>query len=174
MPAPAASSYVSVARVAGAHGIRGALRLRPHHVPAASIAAGRQVLLRQAGQDTPHMVRRVAPHGRGQLLLELDEVSDRSAAERLRGADVLVAPEALPPLDAGEFYWHEMPGYRVETVDGIALGEITGTMHTGTTDVWIVREGARELLIPVVRDVVAAIDRDARRVLVTPLPGLLD
>jgi 16S rRNA processing protein RimM len=67
-----------------------------------------------------------------------------------------------------------MPGFRVETVDGRVVGEITDTMHTGTTDVWIVRAQAREHLIPVVRDVVVSIDRAARRVVITPITGLLD
>jgi 16S rRNA processing protein RimM len=67
-----------------------------------------------------------------------------------------------------------MPGFRVETVDGTPIGEITDTMHTGATDVWIVRSPSGEHLIPVVRDVIAAIDRTARRVVITAIPGLLD
>jgi 16S rRNA processing protein RimM len=163
-----------VARVAGAHGIRGALRVRPHQGETGSLAAGRSVTLRRGGSDTMHTITRVAPHGRGQLLVELSGLHDRTGAEALAGSDVLVPVDVLPPLDAGEFYYHEMPGFRVETVDGQPVGEITDTMHTGTTDVWVVRSPAREHLIPVVRDVVVSIDRATRRVVITPIPGLLD
>ena len=121
-----------------------------------------------------HIIRRVTAHGSGQLLLELDGLDDRTAAAALAGSDVLVPVRELPALGADEFYYHEMPGFRVETVDGTPVGEITDTMHTGATDVWIVRSPSGEHLIPVVRDVIAAIDRTARRVLITPIPGLLD
>ena len=120
-----------------------------------------------------HTIARVASHGAGQLLVELDGLHDRTAAEGLAGSDVLVPVGDLPALSAGEFYYHEMPGFRVETVDGRTIGEIVDTMHT-TTDVWVVRSATGEHLIPVVRDVVAEIDRTARRVLITPIPGLLD
>jgi 16S rRNA processing protein RimM len=163
-----------VARVAGAHGIRGALRVKPHRGRTTSLAAGRTITLRRAGVDSMHTITRVAPHGAGQLLVELDGLHDRTAAAALAGSDVLVPVRDLPELGVGEFYYHEMPGFRVETVDGRTIGEIADTMHTGTTDVWIVRSDAGEHLIPVVRDVVAAIDRTARRVLITPIPGLLD
>lgn len=121
-----------------------------------------------------YTITRVVPHGTGHLLLELAGLDDRTAAAALAGSELLVPIRDLPELDAGEFYYHEMPGFRVETVDGRTIGEIVDTMHTGTTDVWIVRSEAREHLIPVIRDVVAEIDRGARRVVITPIPGLLD
>jgi len=163
-----------VARVAGAHGIRGALRVRPHGGASTSLAAGREITLRRGGHDTMHTITRATPHGHGQLLVELDGLGDRRAAEALAGSDVLVPMDTLPAPGANEFYYHEMPGFRVETVDGRMIGEIADTVHTGATDVWIVRTPTREHMIPVVRDVVASIDRAARRVLITPIPGLLD
>ena len=167
-------ALLSVARVTGAHGIRGALRVRPHGGGTTSLAAGREITLRRGGHDTMHTITRASAHGRGQLLVDLDGVRDRGAAEALAGSDVLVPTGTLPAPGANEFYYHEIPGFRVETVDGRMIGEITDTMHTGATDVWIVRTATREHMIPVVRDVVATIDRARRRVLITPIPGLLD
>jgi 16S rRNA processing protein RimM len=160
--------------VTGAHGVRGALRVRPFHEATDALVAGRAITLRIAGRDTVATIARIASHGRGDLLVELDGLGDRTAAEHLRGADVLVPLASLPPPGPGEFYYHEMPGFSVETADGTIVGEITDTVHTGTTDVWVVRAGPREHLIPVVRDVVATIDRAGRRVVITPIPGLLD
>jgi 16S rRNA processing protein RimM len=167
-------SLLSVAHVTGAHGIRGALKVRPHGGGTTSLAAGREITLRRGGHVTVHTITRATAHGRGQLLVELDGLRERGAAETLAGSDVLVPTETLPAPGADEFYYHEMPGFLVETVDGRTIGEIADTMHTGTTDVWIVRTATREHMIPVVRDVVAHIDRVRRRVLITPIPGLLD
>ena len=55
-----------------------------------------------------------------------------------------------------------------------ALGTIASTFSTGTNDVWVVRGPDREHLIPVIADVVRTIDASARRVVIEPLPGLLD
>ena len=48
------------------------------------------------------------------------------------------------------------------------------TFSTGVNDVWVVEGGERERLIPVIADVVRAIDRPARRIVIEPIPGLLD
>ena len=60
------------------------------------------------------------------------------------------------------------------TTDGRALGTIAETFSTGLNDVWIVRDGPREHLIPIIADVVREIDHDGRRVVIEPMPGLLD
>jgi 16S rRNA processing protein RimM len=119
-------------------------------------------------------VRAAGAHGRGFVLLELDGVGDRTAAEALRGARLLVRAEDLPPAAPDEFYWHEVVGCRVETTAGRALGIVEEVLATGLNDVWVVRDGEREHLIPVIADVVRSIDTGARRIVIEPLPGLLD
>lgn len=168
-----AEPTVAVGEVVGVHGLRGLLRVRPYPPPAPSIAAGRELLLEQGGVARRVRLSGATAHG-GVLLVGIDGVHDRTAAEALRGARVLVPLAELPPAGPDEFYWHEMIGYVVETVAGERLGTIAGTMDTGLNDVWIVRDGDREHLLPVIADVVRAIDRQGRRVVVDPLPGLLD
>jgi 16S rRNA processing protein RimM len=150
------------------------LRFRPYQLPAPSVAPDRTVYVETGGAHRPYRVLSAAPHGRGLLLLALDGVTDRTAAEALARARVLVPADALPPPDADEFYWREIVGFRVETTDGTPLGEIVDVFHTGTNDVWTVDGGPREYLIPVIHDVVREIDRDRRRVVIHPMPGLLD
>src|SRR5207244_2836966 len=80
------------------------------------------------------------------------------------GARLLVPAEALPPAAEDEFYWHEVVGFQVETTAGEPLGRIVDVFHTGTSDVWTVRgENKREVMIPVIQDVVRVLDRSARR-----------
>src|SRR5213080_206622 len=86
-----------------------------------------------------------------------------------------------PSLVPGRRVWiaqagacREVVGFRVETTGGESLGAVAETFPTGLNDVWVVRGGGREHLIPVVADVVRAIDRATRRIVIEPLPGLLD
>jgi len=163
-----------VGQIVSAHALRGAVRVRPYQPPAPSLRAGRTVVLDVAGTRREATIRSAAPHARGLVLVELDGVATREAAEALRGARILVRSADLPEVAADEFYWHEVRGFRVETTDGITLGEVAETLATGLNDVWSVRDGTREHLIPVIADVVETIDRAARRIVIRPLPGLLD
>ena len=165
---------VAVGEIVGAHALRGWLRLRAYQPPAPSLVPGRRVLIAQAGACRELEVRSAAPHGRGLVLLALAGVDDRRAAEALVGARVLVRTTDLPPPAEDEFYYHEVVGFRVETTGGESLGAVAETFPTGLNDVWVVRGGGREHLIPVVADVVRAIDRATRRIVIEPLPGLLD
>jgi 16S rRNA processing protein RimM len=132
------------------------------------------VLVEQGGARHEVTILSAAPHGRGLVLVALDGVSDRDAAEALVGARILVPTDDLPPPADDEFYYHEVEGFHVETTEGEALGEIAETFGTGLNDVWVVRGGRREHLIPVIADVVRAIDRVGRRVVIEPMPGLLE
>jgi 16S rRNA processing protein RimM len=170
-PQPAA---IAVGWVSAAHALLGLLRIRPYHVGGAAFVPGRRVFLEKDDVWQEARVVTAAPHGRGHLLIRLRGVEDRDAAEALRGLMVYVAPEDLPPPDADEFYYHEVIGFRVETEDGMTIGEVVETMSTGLNDVWTVRDGKREYLIPVIDDVVRSIDRAIGRIIISPMPGLLD
>ena len=85
-------------------------------------------------------------------------IEDRDAAEALRGTEILVPRQALPPAAPGEYYWIDLEGLRVVTVEGVPLGEVSHLLSTGANDVMVVR-GERERLLPFVQpDYVKAVD----------------
>jgi 16S rRNA processing protein RimM len=148
--------------------------MRAYQPPAPSLVPGVAVVLERADMRRTTRVVSAAPHARGQLLVALEGITDRTTAESLVRARVLVDAAVLPPLEEHEFYYHEIEGFRVETTDGRVLGEVAETFSTGANDVWVVRGAGKEQLIPVIADVVKTIDRDARRIVIEPMPGLLD
>ncbi len=87
----------------------------------------------------------------------------------MRGKMVLVDSAELPPLDADEYYWHEILGMRVVTEDGGNVGKIVEIFPTGSNDVYVVREGAKEALIPALKEVIVSIDKKARTMVIRHL-----
>lgn len=146
-----ATRRVVVGRIGAPVGLRGAVRVWSYTVPPEALLDYRTL---QAGSVPNGRVMQVqAGEIRGRsLVLQFAGVTDRDAAARLNGTDLAVERRQLPPLPDGEFYWADLEGLAVVTLDGQALGTVATLMETGANDVLVVRDGPRERLIPYLRD----------------------
>ncbi|MEW6440308.1 MAG: ribosome maturation factor RimM [bacterium] len=108
------------------------------------------------------------------LVLKFRECNRTEEAQGLVGAFLHVAKRDLPAAAEDEYYWHELIGLEVVTESGRSLGSIRGIFQTGSNDVYVIREGEREILIPGLREVVRRVDLTGRRMIIHPLEGLLD
>jgi 16S rRNA processing protein RimM len=111
---------------------------------------------------------------RATIRVILEGLDDPATAESLRGSSIAVAINDLPAKAPGQFYHYEAIGCEVATTDGLRIGVIDEVIATGANDVWVVRDGATEVLVPVIENVVKSIDLRARRMVVEAVPGLLD
>jgi len=147
-----------VGRVAGAWGIKGWVRVESFTEEPADILDYRPWLVEADGH---WRAMRVAEYraGRIPLVVRLEDVNDRDAARALTGTRIAVDPGTLPRLPEGTYYWKDLRGLRVVTVDGAELGRVRTLMETGANDVLIV-DGERERLIPWIPDVIREVDLD--------------
>ena len=83
----------------------------------------------------------------------------------------MLATEDIPAAKPGEFYYYEAMGCEVLLTDGSRLGAMEGIFSNGAHDVWVVRDAEREVLVPVIENVVKAMNLPARRVTIEPVPG---
>jgi 16S rRNA processing protein RimM len=150
------------------------MRYRPDNPDSATLAKGSRVVLEVGGNHQEHTIRSIAPGGRGTLRLELAGIDEVAAAEALSGATVLIDEAELPAAKPGEFYYYEVIGCEVFLDDGGRLGVIEEVFSSGANDVWVVRDDDREVLVPVISDVVKSIDLAGRRMTITAVPGLLE
>ncbi len=116
----------------------------------------------------------IAQLGRGTLRLMLEGITDANLAESLRGKNVFADAGDLPPPAENEFYYRDVMGCEVFLTDGRRIGAIEDIIATGANDVFVVRDEGKEVLVPVIEDVVKEIDVAARRVIIEAIPGLLD
>ena len=167
--------YLAVGLIAGAHGIRGEIKVESYSDFEERFAPGQ--LLYMGPQLRPVEIRSARPH-KSHILVELTESHDRSSAANLRGTWLFVPEAAAASLDEDTYWVHDIVGLQVQTGAGQRLGVVTDVLLTGANEVYVVQtpptvNQGQELLLPAIGDVVKAIDLEAKLITVDLLPGLL-
>jgi len=153
-----------MARIVGAFGIKGWVKVKAFTERPESLGAHRRWLLGTRGDWREVAVEDFAVHSRGPVA-KLAGCEDRAAADRLRGTEVAVPREAMGDAGKGLLYWIDLVGFDVVDPAGERLGAIEGFFEAGETSVMVVA-GAKRHMIPFVPAYVTAVDRDRRRVTV--------
>jgi 16S rRNA processing protein RimM len=157
---------ILIGRIHGAFGVRGEVKLESLTEPQGNLVRYQPWILRDAaGREREVSGAKARVGGKG-LIGTLPGIEDRDAAEALRGTELYVPRNALPPPKDGEFYWIDLEGLRVENLEGVDFGRAAFVFPNGANDVLVVR-GDRERMIPWLRpDFVRELDFDAGRILV--------
>lgn len=150
---------ILLGRVLGALGLRGEVRIESWTEPRDAIFRYQPWTLRDA-QGNERQCSGVRGRDTGKhVLATFPDVADRDAAEALHGLEIHVPRSALPAASPGEYYWADLEGLRVRTVDGIDLGKVSHLFSTGANDVLVARDDERERMIPFVQpQYITAID----------------
>lgn len=160
-PAAASEKRVALAAVAGAHGVKGELRLKLFADSLESLARHRQVFV--GGRELA--IRDVRAGGK-MAIARLEGITDRSGAESLRGQLVEVPREHLPPLAEGEYYHADLIGLPCVDEVGSAVGTVVAVENFGAGDLLEVeRSDGERSLIPF-RDPMARLETD--RIILDP------
>lgn len=134
----------------GPHGVAGEVKLRPLTEFPDRLRALKTLRLRfRNGHEEERAVRGSRWH-QEMLLVRLEGVPDRDAAESLRDAMVVVPADQAAPLPPGRYYEHQLIGLRVVTPEGEELGRISEVMAGASNDVYV----AGPYLIPATHDAI--------------------
>jgi 16S rRNA processing protein RimM len=133
-------------------------------------AAGSRLLAGE--QQRPLTVSGVRRTGR-RTIVRFEEVTDRTGAEALRGAELVVPVSAARTLQADEYWDHDLVGCEVFAADGTAIGVVSEVLHSPANDILVVRGETKEHLVPLIRDAVRSVE-PGRRITIEPLPGLIE
>ena len=161
MTSPATAKRVALAAVAGAHGVKGEVRLKLFADSVESLARHSRVYV--GGRD---LELRDVKDGGKTAIARFEGISDRSAAEALRGQLVEIDRDQLPPLEEGEYYHADLVGLPCVDEAGAAVGTVVAVENFGAGDLLEVeRSDGKRSLIPF-RDPMARLDGE--RVIVDP------
>lgn len=164
---------MALAEIARPHGVQGELRLKVYNTDSDLLLHRPAMRLRFADGTERDVKLERARASNAALLVKIEGVTSRDAAEELRGALVLVPRDEFPPLEEGEFYACDIEGAEATLATGEVVGKVRGIQSYPTCTVLVVeREGAPVMEVPLVDGYVASVDVAQRRVVLVTVDGL--
>lgn len=138
---------VTLAAIAGAHGVTGEVRLKLFGEGV--VALKRYRAFNDFGGGNALTLEKLKDDGKGGAIARFAEVTDRTAAEKLRGTTLTVPRSSLPPLPDGEYYYADLIGLPVVSTEGEALGECIAVENFGAGDVLEIRQvDGKKFMVP--------------------------
>lgn len=169
--APVPESYIAIGRILKPHGVNGEVRIRPLTDLPERFEWLETVFI---GESSPLEVTVASVRFHQDIvLLKFEGYNNRNDVEPLRGSVIQVREADAIPLQEGEYFLFQLEGLEVVTDEGERLGQIVRVIETGANNVFVVKSGNSELLLPDTDEVILDIDFEKGRVLVHLLPGLL-
>ncbi|MER5135987.1 MULTISPECIES: ribosome maturation factor RimM [Providencia] len=144
---------IVLGKLGAAYGIRGWLKVFSSTEHAESIFDYQPWFIQRSGQ-WQHIELEDWKYHNKDIILKLKGVDDRDAATLLTNFEIVVDSAQLPELDNNEYYWKDLMGCQVVTLQGYNLGTITDMMETGSNDVIVIKAnlkdafGIKERLVP--------------------------
>jgi 16S rRNA processing protein RimM len=163
---------LEIGEVVRPHGVKGRIKAKSYLVSKETIHRLDEVFIRRSEEPAVRFRIKTLQVERKTLFLELEGVEDVDAAARLVGCQILISPDKLEKLPEGEYYWHELLGLQVTTEAGQSLGRIESIVPGENHDVYVCAGNEREILLPVIGEVIRKVDIKAGVMVVRLLKGL--
>ncbi len=159
------SGRVCVGVILGAHGLKGAVRIKSFTERPADVAAYGAVE-DEAGRRRFRL--RLVGEAKGAVMAQIEGVGERDAAEALKGLKLYVARSVLPPPEEEEYYCSDLVGLAVEGVDGRAMGTVKAVFDFGGGDILEVVGPQGAVMLPFTKAAVPVVDIAGGRLVVEP------
>ena len=160
------------------HGIKGEVKVFPTTDSPGRFLEVKHVILRGKNKDLETEILG-ARFFKNMAIVHFSCFQNPEDAAKFRQADVMIRREDAQPLEEGEYYIADLLGCRVfadEKTEGSEdgfLGVVEDVLQTGANDVYVVKNGKKEILIPVIKDCIKRVDIEKGEILVHLLPGLI-
>ena len=161
------SVYITVGKTGAPYGVRGWVKVQSFTESAENLLdyepwylKSRTTESRESSTWVEASVLEAKIHGKG-IIAKFEGCDDRDAALKMGGQEIAIHRDQLPEPENGEYYWIDLEGLEVKTMDDVSLGKVDHIEATGANDVLVVK-GERERLIPYVLDhIVREVNIDA-------------
>lgn len=160
---------VVIGEVISIWGLQGALRIHPLTDFMDRFKLGAKFLI----GDTTYTIE--SSHtNKGNIIIKLKDINSPEAAAELCHQLMEIPESQLMPLPDGVYYQFQIIGLKVVTTNGLSLGKITQILDTASNDVYVIKSGKKDILIPAVKDVIKNINLAQGYMTIEAIDGLLD
>ncbi|MFD4815258.1 ribosome maturation factor RimM [Peribacillus butanolivorans] len=170
-------NWFNVGKIVNTHGLLGEVRvISSTDFPEKRFKVGNTLYLFRETEKKPlPLIIRSHRNHKNFNLLTFENYYNVGQVEAFRNGVLKIKEAQLGKLDEGEFYFHEIIGCSVFTDEGVGIGEIIEVLTPGANDVWVIKKaGSKDILIPYIDQIVKEVDISAKKVIITPMEGLLD
>lgn len=152
------TNLLLIGKIVGVHGLKGTVKVYSYAESLVAFKPGGLILARDGkNRDKTYVIQWVKPHKKT-ILLSLKGVDDRDMSETLVGSDLFIEKAKLPEPEDESYYWFDIIGLSVYTIDEKFIGRVESIIPTGSNDVYVVKNNDDEILIPGLESVVKEID----------------
>lgn len=163
--------FLEVGKFVGTHGVRGMVRIQPWSDDGEFLTGFKNFYLN--GGKAKIEMDKITPHG-NVVIAAVKGVDSIDDAEKLRG-QVLYISRDDAHLPEGRYFVSEIIGAEVFDADtDTLLGTLSDVSPTGANDVWHIKSGEKEYLVPAIPDVIVNVDIDNDKIVIRPLKGIFD
>ncbi|MDP3561091.1 MAG: ribosome maturation factor RimM [Legionellaceae bacterium] len=159
------NDWIVVGRFGRPQGLKGFIRVISFTEPQPNIMEYNPLYINVKGEWEPLRLTGLEEHTKF-ILVQVDGYQQREQIASLTNKDIAIRREQLPDLPPHEFYWHELTGMKVVTLEGHCLGRVTDIIATGSNDVLVVTGEKRHLIPYLLDDFVVKIDKDQQTITV--------
>ena len=157
--------------VTKAHGYKGELNVHLDTDEPYAYKNLESIFIEKNGLLVPFFLKKAQIHKDNHLRILIEDFDD---PETLIGRKVYLPLSTLPALEGNKFYYHEVKGWKVFTIDGTEVGEISDVRDTTSHDLFEITAGERQILIPVIDEWIKKVDKNEKTITVEIPDGLLD
>ncbi len=162
-----------IGRVAKTHGIKGEVTIKLDVDDPSAYSELKYFLLEINKVLTPFFVEKLIVSG-DKFFVSVQDIHSVEAASALTGKDVYLPMELLPKLTGKQFYFHEVKGFTLIDAEKGELGPITDILEYPTQAIIQVYKDNKEILIPILEQVIQKVDRKGKKLYVKSPDGLID
>lgn len=172
-----AEKWFNVGKIVNTHGVRGEVRVisKTDFADERYQPGNKLYIFKENSEEYLEVVIESHRVHKNFDLLTFKGKNSIQDVESFKGSLLKVTEDQLTELDDGEYYFHEIIGCKMFTDEGIEVGVIREILATGANDVWVVkRKIGKDLLVPYIEDIVTEINIEDKKIIITPMEGLLD
>lgn len=167
--------YITVGQISKPFGVRGEVKVVPYTDFPERFRTTKRLFVLVNG----HMIEKEVEKAKVQekrIIIKLAGINTPEEASKFRGALLQVPVEEVRELPEGSYYYFQIVGLNVYTLEGKPIGIVEEILNTGSNDVYLVRDqrSKKEVLLPAIKDVIKKIDLEEKSMFVDLLPGLLE